>query len=127
MNEPLVGLIGIILLVVLMFLKMPIGFNMIFIGFIGFAVLKGISPALVNMWVIPPRLIASYDMAVLPLFLFMGILIAIPASIGYIRHPLWFQTADLIKYSGLTNHTGKHSHLHHGQSQKYWMFPLCIL
>jgi C4-dicarboxylate transporter, DctM subunit len=76
MEGPWVGLLGIIVMLVLMFLGMPIGFSLIFVGTVGFAIVRGVGPALVNLWMIPPRLVGNYDMAVLPLFLLMGALVA---------------------------------------------------
>lgn len=74
-SAPTVGLIGIGVLLLLMFLRMPIGFCLILVGFVGFSIVRGFQPALTNIWMIPIRLIGSYDMAVLPLFLLMGTLV----------------------------------------------------
>jgi C4-dicarboxylate transporter, DctM subunit len=76
MSGPLVGLIGIIVMLLLMFLRMPIGFSLIVVGFTGFSAIRGVGPALTNIWMVPLRLIGNYDMAVLPLFLLMGALVA---------------------------------------------------
>ena len=46
MNPELVGVIGIIIMVVLMFLGMPIAFSMALIGFIGFTYLTSLSGSL---------------------------------------------------------------------------------
>ena len=73
---PTVGLIGIGVLLLLMFLRMPVSFCMILVGFVGFSIVRGWQPALTNLWMIPIRLIGSYDMAVLPLFLLMGLLVS---------------------------------------------------
>ena len=76
MSEPLVGLIGIVILFVLLFLRMPIGFAMALVGFGGFAVLGGINGALANLAVVPFRIMTSYALAVIPLFVLMGIIAA---------------------------------------------------
>ncbi|MBN1368184.1 MAG: TRAP transporter large permease [Dehalococcoidales bacterium] len=76
MNEPLIGLIGIVLLVVLMFLKVPVAYLMMLVGFAGLVVLIGFGPALTQIGLIPHRYVADYSIAVLPLFLLMGMLVS---------------------------------------------------
>jgi C4-dicarboxylate transporter DctM subunit len=76
MTQPLVGLIGIAVLMVLLFLNMPVGFVLILLGFIGFAAVRSIEAALTNLGLVPLHLVADYNLAVFPLFLLMGTIVA---------------------------------------------------
>ncbi|MCR4393538.1 MAG: TRAP transporter large permease [Dehalococcoidales bacterium] len=76
MSEPVIGLLGIVVLLILIFLRMPIGFAMALVGFGGFAVLSGIEGALSNLSSVPFRYVADYNFVVIPLFLLMGTLAA---------------------------------------------------
>lgn len=82
MSEPIIGLLGIIVLVVLIFLNMPIGFAMALVGFGGFAIIAGSAGALSNLSSIPFRYVADYTFVVVPLFVLMG---AIAANTGISR------------------------------------------
>ena len=75
MNLVLVGIIGIvILLLVLFFLGMPVGFAMGVVGFCGFAYIVSLKAAFsvvaVDIW----TTFSSYGLTVIPLFIFMGYL-----------------------------------------------------
>jgi C4-dicarboxylate transporter DctM subunit len=72
MSEPMIGLLGVVILMVLLSLKMPIAFALALVGFAGFAVIVGLGGALTNLRLIPWRYIADYNLAVLPLFILMG-------------------------------------------------------
>jgi tripartite ATP-independent transporter DctM subunit len=72
MSETTIGLIGIIILLVLIFLRMPIGLAMGLVGFTGFATLAGLQGALSNLSAVPYRYVADYTFVVIPLFLLMG-------------------------------------------------------
>ena len=67
-----VGLIGIGILFILLFSRMPIGFVMALVGFVGFAYLVGFEPALGLLRTVPYRTFADYGMSVIPLFILMG-------------------------------------------------------
>jgi len=67
-----VGLIGIGILFILLFSRMPIGFVMALVGFVGFAYLTGFEPALGLLRTVPYRTFADYGMSVIPLFILMG-------------------------------------------------------
>jgi C4-dicarboxylate transporter, DctM subunit len=71
-SPEIVGLIGIAALILLLFAGVWIGFAMAFLGFIGFAYLGGFNSALGIMATVPYSTIASYGVAVVPLFLLMG-------------------------------------------------------
>lgn len=72
MDPILVGVIGIILLFLLMAGGLNIGAGMAIIGFTGFWVLVGAKAAFSRLAVVPFETVATFDLAVLPLFLFMA-------------------------------------------------------
>jgi C4-dicarboxylate transporter DctM subunit len=76
MTSEIVGLIGIIVIVVLLFCRMWIGMAMAFIGFLGYIYLEGTANALFVMGNVPYTGIAFYNMSALPLFVLMGTVIS---------------------------------------------------
>jgi C4-dicarboxylate transporter, DctM subunit len=66
------GIVGIIVLVVLLYSKMPVGFAMGFLGLIGFSYVvnfdAGLSLLARDVW----DVFSSYNLTVIPLFVFMG-------------------------------------------------------
>ncbi len=72
MSLSTVGIIGIIVLVVLLYSKMPVGFAMGFLGLIGFSYVvnfdAGLSLLARDVW----DVFSSYNLTVIPLFVFMG-------------------------------------------------------
>ncbi|MDH3358601.1 MAG: TRAP transporter permease, partial [Desulfobacteraceae bacterium] len=66
------GIIGIIILIVLLYSKMPVGFAMGFLGLIGFSYVVNIDAGLNllarDVW----DVFSSYNLTVIPLFVFMG-------------------------------------------------------
>ena len=72
MNLLTIGIIGIIALVVLLYSKMPVGFAMAFLGFIGFGYVVNFDAAASllarDVW----DVFSSYNLTVIPLFVFMG-------------------------------------------------------
>lgn len=75
-SPQIIGLIGILVLLVLIFSRVRVGLAMAFIGFIGFWYLCGLEPALKILATVPYTTLASYHMSVIPLFVFMGVVIA---------------------------------------------------
>ena len=73
MSETIIGVIGISLLIVLILFRVNIGFALAFVGFIGFAVLGGLEGATYKLSLIPYHTVSQYPLAVLPLFLLMGV------------------------------------------------------
>ena len=67
-----VGLIGIGVLLLLLFMRMPVGLAMALVGFAGYASLTCWEGALSILRTVPFATAASYDLSVLPLFLLMG-------------------------------------------------------
>lgn len=72
LSEPTLGLIGLCVLLLLLFLRVPLGFAMAFVGFVGFSLIAGVQGALNNLAAVPYRYLYDYNFIVLPLFLLMG-------------------------------------------------------
>lgn len=73
MSGAILGVAGMCLLFILLFLGMPIGFGMGLTGFLGMiAVYQGIPPALGNLGIASYNTAASYMLTVVPLFVLMG-------------------------------------------------------
>ncbi len=56
----------------LMALNIPIGISMLIVGFIGFALISGIDPAIVILGTAPFEAVSKYTLSVMPLFVLMG-------------------------------------------------------
>jgi tripartite ATP-independent transporter DctM subunit len=67
-----IGGLGLLALFALMLLQVPIGFAMIVVGVVGFALQAGWGPALTMLANEPSGVLASADLATVPLFLLMG-------------------------------------------------------
>ena len=67
-----IGGLGIAALFALMLLQIPIGFAMIIVGVVGFALQGGWGPALTLLVNEPTGVLSSADLATVPLFLLMG-------------------------------------------------------
>ncbi|OGO20112.1 MAG: C4-dicarboxylate ABC transporter permease [Chloroflexi bacterium RBG_16_50_9] len=67
-----VGAIGVGVLLVLLFSRMPIGLVMGLVGFAGFAYLAGLEGGLGVLRTVVYSTFASYDLSVIPLFILMG-------------------------------------------------------
>ena len=67
-----VGIIGICILLVLLFSRMPIGFVMGLVGFAGFAYLAGLEGGLGVLRTVVYSTFADYNLSVIPLFILMG-------------------------------------------------------
>lgn len=71
--EPIVvGIIGIVVLIFLIFIRMHIGISMALVGFVGFAYIVGIEPALGVLKTVPFSTLSSQNLSVIPLFILMG-------------------------------------------------------
>lgn len=66
------ALIGFVILLVLVFLRLPIAFSMGLVGFAGFGYLSGYQPALSMVGNIVSETALSYGLSVLPMFILMG-------------------------------------------------------
>jgi C4-dicarboxylate transporter DctM subunit len=72
MSPILTGVVGIVLLLFLIALKMPIGFSMGLVGFVGFIYIRSFEGALSILASDPFGTVSSYSFSVLPLFILMG-------------------------------------------------------
>jgi C4-dicarboxylate transporter DctM subunit len=72
MSPIAVGLVGIIVLIILIFARMHIGISMAFVGFLGFAYIVGLEPALGVLRTVPYSTLSSQNLSVIPLFILMG-------------------------------------------------------
>lgn len=67
-----IGVIGIVVMLILLALRMPIGIAMLLVGITGFAWLNGLPAALSSLGNAPYSYSTVYDLAVIPLFVLMG-------------------------------------------------------
>ena len=72
MTPTMTGIVGIAILLIILFSRMPIAFGMGLMGFLGFAYLIGIGPALGLLKTVPYSTFASHSLSVIPLFILMG-------------------------------------------------------
>lgn len=72
MSLTVIGIIGIIVLLILLFSNMPVGFVMGTVGFLGFSYLKGWGPGLSILSKDFFEMFSSHSLTVIPLFMFMG-------------------------------------------------------
>ena len=72
MSPTIVGIIGIIALFTLIFIRMPIGFLMAIIGFFGFASIVTVDASLNLIAKDIFTTFGSYNLTVIPLFVLMG-------------------------------------------------------
>lgn len=72
MSPATVGIIGIGVMVLLFFSRMPIGFVMLLVGFLGFSYLRSVEKAIGMLGMAVYGSLSVYDLAVIPLFLLMG-------------------------------------------------------
>ena len=77
MSPEMIGAVFSILLFVLLFAGMPIGFALAFTGFIGLACLFGIDAALLQLGMVPYSSVADYTFSVVPLFILAGSLASV--------------------------------------------------
>jgi C4-dicarboxylate transporter DctM subunit len=66
------GLVGIAILLVLIFIRIPIGFAMALVGFFGVWLVRGMDPAFALLATEPYSVSSHYVYSVIPLFIFMG-------------------------------------------------------
>jgi tripartite ATP-independent transporter DctM subunit len=72
MSVAAIGLLGVALLLVLIFLRVPIALALAGTGLIGYAALDGWPPALKMFGLVPYQLSSAYSLSVIPLFILMG-------------------------------------------------------
>ncbi len=76
MSPEIIGIIGILVFLLLMFLKMPIGFCAALVGFVGFCLIRGFAPGLSILSTVPYSESTKYIMSAVPIFVFMGYIAA---------------------------------------------------
>lgn len=76
MSPEVTGIIGVILLLVLFFLKMQIGLSMLIIGFLGYAYLINTKAGLAVIGQVPYSTASMYSLSVIPMFIVMGMFLS---------------------------------------------------
>lgn len=76
MSLTLIGVLGILILFVLLFLNVPVGFALTGVGFLGVGVIRGFDSGLSILGVEYYRTASTYVLSVIPLFIGMGFLSA---------------------------------------------------
>lgn len=72
MDPTTVGLLGLGILIILLFSRMPVGFVMALVGFLGFSYIVSVQGGLRILAKDVYTMFSSYSLTVLPLFIFMG-------------------------------------------------------
>jgi tripartite ATP-independent transporter DctM subunit len=72
MSPVAIGIVGFVVLFLLLAVKTPLGISMFLVGFAGLWILISPAAALVKIGLIPFEIMASFELAVLPLFLLMA-------------------------------------------------------
>lgn len=72
MSPVIIGIIGIVILLFLMLFRLPIGFAMALVGFVGFFYLGSLDGAFSILGMEPFSAVSTYTFTVLPLFILMG-------------------------------------------------------
>ena len=72
MSPELVGVIGMVVMLVLMFLGVHIAVTLALVGIVGYAMIHGVDKALTMAGMMPFSVISSYTMALFPVYLLMG-------------------------------------------------------
>lgn len=72
MSPTLIGIIGLLILVVVLFSQMPVGFVMALVGFVGFSYMVSLEAGLGLLAKDIFDIFGSYSLTVVPLFVFMG-------------------------------------------------------
>ncbi|HEX6158294.1 MAG TPA: TRAP transporter large permease [Burkholderiales bacterium] len=72
MSAGLIGLLGVVLLLALIFARVPIAIALAASGLLGYAAIDGWAPALKMFGRVPFTLASAYSLSVIPLFILMG-------------------------------------------------------
>ena len=72
MSVAIIGLLGVALLLILIFLRVPIAVSLAASGFLGYAAIGGWRTALKMSGLVPYELASAYSLSVIPLFILMG-------------------------------------------------------
>lgn len=82
MSAELIGVLGVIVLLVLMFSRIWIGAAMMLVGFFGYAFIDGWGKALTMIGIEPYTQTANYSICALALFVFMGTIVSVTGISG---------------------------------------------
>jgi len=72
MSPTLIGIIGLVILIIVLFSRMPVGFVMALVGFVGFSYMVSLEAGLSLLAKDIFDIFGSYSLTVVPLFVFMG-------------------------------------------------------
>src|SRR5262249_32826294 len=72
MSVPIIGTLCVVLLLVLIFLRVPIAVALAASGLVGYSAIDGWSSALRMFGLVPYQLASAYSLSVIPLFILMG-------------------------------------------------------
>lgn len=75
MSSITIGFIGIAILLILLFLRVPVALSMSVVGFTGYWIVGGMDQALRIAGIVPYSTLANYTFSVIPLFVLMGFFI----------------------------------------------------
>ena len=76
MSPEIAGIIGVVLLVILLFLRVWVGIAMALVGFLGFAYITSLKNALLILGSVPYSTLANETVAAVPLFILMGAMVS---------------------------------------------------
>lgn len=72
MNASTLGAVGVLALFVMLFLRVPVWIALTLVGFVGNAILSGVSPTFALAGTVPFDVGSAYTLSVVPLFVLMG-------------------------------------------------------
>ncbi|MFZ5693029.1 MAG: TRAP transporter large permease [Pseudomonadota bacterium] len=72
MSITAIGIAGVVLLLVMIFMRVPIAIALAAAGFLGYAAIDGWMPALKMAGLVPYQMASAYSLSVIPLFILMG-------------------------------------------------------
>ncbi len=72
MSITAIGIIGVVALLALIFVRVPIAIALATSGFLGYAAIDGWKPALKMAGLVPYQMASAYSLSVIPLFILMG-------------------------------------------------------
>lgn len=75
MSSVAIGIIGIVVLLIMLFLRVPVALSMSLVGFVGYWLVGGMDQALRLLGIVPYSTLANYTFSVIPLFVLMGFFI----------------------------------------------------
>jgi len=76
MTPQMIGVAASFVLVVLIFLRVPVGAALLLVGAVGYILVDGVRPALFTLGTTPFDLAQAYSFSVVPLFLLMGVVMS---------------------------------------------------